>query len=77
MSSVISMEEWLRQKQDNQENDNRLFLTEKEIRSSLHFKDASEEEVKNIMLTLHDIALLTYEAFCRETHQNRQLDNAA
>lgn len=76
MSTVITLHDWLQQRQENQESDKRLFLTENEVRSSLHYKDATDEEVANIIATLHDLALLTYDAFCREVNNSQILEAA-
>jgi hypothetical protein len=56
MSTVVSMQDWLNQHSENNEADKRLFLTEEEVRSFPLFKDATPEEVANIIATLHDLA---------------------
>jgi len=76
MSTVITLHDWLQQKQENQESDQRLFLTENEVRSCPHYKDATDEEVANIIATLHDLALLTYDAFCMEVNNDQILEAA-
>jgi hypothetical protein len=77
MQDVISMRQWLEQKQENQESDKRLFLIEKEINSLTHYRDATDEEIKNIIVTLHDLSLLVDEVFCREACQGEYLNKAA
>jgi hypothetical protein len=76
MSTVITLHDWLQQKQENQESEKRLFLTENEVRSFLPYKDATDEEVANIIATIHDLALLTYDAFCREVNNSQILEAA-
>ena len=77
MSTIIDFQEWLQQNPNNNEKDERLFLTEKEVRSFPQFKDAPPEEVENIINTLHDLALVTYELFCKESHQNEAVKKVA
>jgi hypothetical protein len=77
MASIISLQDWLEQKPENQINDQKLFLTEEEVRSFPQFKDASNEEVQNIIDTLHELALVAYELFCKETRQNQAVNEAA
>lgn len=77
MSTLIQFQEWLEQDSNNHEKDERLFLTEEEVRSFPQFKDATSEEVENIIDTLHDLALVTYELFCKETRQNEIVRKAA
>jgi len=77
MASIISLQDWLDQRPENKETDQRLFLTEEEVRSFSQFKEASEAEVQNIVDTLHDLALVAYELFCKETCQNQALNKAA
>lgn len=72
MSTVISVKDWLEQKKENQQTDKHLFLTPEEVRSSPHYCNATEEEVANIINTLHDLALLTYEVFCQEVNQENK-----
>jgi len=77
MSTLIDFQEWLQQNPSHNEKDERLFLTEKEVRSFPQFKDATPEEVENIINTLHDLALITYELFCKKTRQNETVKKAA
>jgi len=77
MSSVIHFQEWLEQSSGNQEKDGRLFLTEEEVRAFPQFKDVTDEEVKNIICTLHDLALITYEIFCKELNEDNVINKAA
>jgi predicted ATP-grasp superfamily ATP-dependent carboligase len=74
MASIVSIKEWLDQDFENSEADERLFLTEEEVRSFPQFANASEEEVENIIDTLHDLALITYELFCKRQRLNSKID---
>jgi len=69
MSTIVSMQDWLDQHPENSQTDKRLFLNEEQIRSFPQFKDTSPEEVENIIGTLHDLALISYELFCQETSE--------
>lgn len=77
MSTIVSLQDWLNQHPENNEADKRLFLTEGEVRSFPQFKDATPEEVENIIGTLHDLALVCYEQFCRETREDKSVSKAA
>jgi hypothetical protein len=46
--------------------ESKLFLTEKELRSYPKYKNASDEEVQNAILTFHKLALVCHHAFCSE-----------
>lgn len=77
MSKLITMQEWQDQHPGNKPADEKLFLTEAEVRSFPDFKEASPEEIENIIGTLHDLALVCYERFCRETAEDKRLSEAA
>lgn len=70
MSIIVSMQDWLDQHPDKSEAHKRLFLSERQVRSFPQFKDATSEEIENIIGTLHDLALISYELFCREVQEN-------
>jgi hypothetical protein len=76
MATLMSYEDWL-QCSEATEKDERLFLTEKEVRSLPKFKNATEAEVANIIQTLHDLALVTYELFCQEAADSQDYAKAA
>ena len=63
---IVPFQKWLKEQPANSETDERLFLTEEEVRAFPQFKDATAEEIENIMDTLHALALITYEIFCKE-----------
>ncbi|MFT3949059.1 MAG: hypothetical protein QM763_18995 [Agriterribacter sp.] len=77
MSKIISLQDWLDESPQHSEADPRLFLTEEQVRSFPQFKEASDENVQNIISTLHDLALASYELFCREPNKDNELNRAA
>lgn len=66
MSKIVDFEQWLRENEANQKKETKLFLTEAEVRSFPKFKNASDEQVQNIITTLHNLALVSYQVFCKE-----------
>lgn len=76
MSKVITLNEWLNIQPTNKETDPRLFLTEDEVRSFRQFEDTNPEEIQNIISTLHNLALTTYDLYCNEL-KNREISSAA
>lgn len=54
-----------------------LFLTEKQVRAYPQFRDAPEEEIINIINTLHQLALITYEVVSVELNQRAGISQAA
>ena len=72
MANIINFQEWLA---DNN-NEKRLFLSEKQIRSFPGFENTPDEEVINIINTLHQFSLITYELITTELNQ-KLADNQA
>ncbi len=70
MSTIVSMQDWIDQQPEKSEAHKRLFLSEQQVRSFPQFKDATPQEIENIIRTLHDLALISYELFCREAQEN-------
>lgn len=66
MAKSKDLSEWLRLNEKVEKEEQKLFLTEAEVRSFPKYKDATDEEVRNIINTLHKLALICYEAFCKE-----------
>jgi hypothetical protein len=66
MSKIVDLQDWLEQNQKVEKQESKLFLTEKELRAFPGYKHATEEEVQNAILTFHKLALICYEAFCKE-----------
>lgn len=54
-----------------------LFLTEKQVRAYPQFRDAPEEEIINIINTLHQLALITYEVITAELNRQVGISQAA
>jgi|GEM_PF-3543578 len=52
----------------------KLFLTPKEVRSFPKYANASDEEVWNAITTLHNLALICYEAFVKEENAKSAID---
>jgi hypothetical protein len=66
MSKLVDLQDWLQQNEKVEKQESKLFLTEKELRAFPKYKHASDEEVQNAILTFHKLALICYEAFCKE-----------
>jgi predicted ATP-grasp superfamily ATP-dependent carboligase len=75
MAIIISLQDWQNDHQD--DGDKRLFLTEKEVRSVKGFENISDEEVINIIHTLHEFSLITYELIETEINQLAVIVDAA
>ena len=75
MAKIISLQDWQNDHQD--DGDKRLFLTEKQVRSVKGFENISDEEVINIIHTLHEFSLITYELIEREINQQALIADAA
>jgi len=76
MPNILDLEEWLNERKQDQKGNELLLLTTEQIRSSPDFKDACEEEILNIINTLHKLALLTYKVVSNELNQ-QMLENQA
>jgi hypothetical protein len=66
MSKLVNLQGWLHQNEKVEKQESKLFLTEEELRAFPKYKHASDEEVQNAILTFHKLALICYQAFCRE-----------
>lgn len=66
MSKLVDLQDWLQQNEKVEKQESKLFLTEKELRAFPKYKNASAEEVQNAILTFHKLALICYQAFCKE-----------
>ena len=69
MSKLKNLKEWSEDNSTEPHNDGRLFLTPQQVRADPNFKDATDEEVENIIHTLHQLSLITYEVICREKEE--------
>lgn len=56
MRTVVKLNDWQQENQTDNQSADKLFLTEKQIRTYPQFKDATDEEVVNIIITLHQFA---------------------
>lgn len=66
MSKLVDLQDWLQQNEKVEKQESKLFLTEEELRAFPKYKNASNEEVQNAILTLHKLAMICYQAFCKE-----------
>ncbi len=69
MSNIVNIEEWFQERKHDQKSNEQLSLTEEQVRSLPDFKDSSDDEIKNIIITLHNLALLTYKMVSIELNQ--------
>ncbi len=76
MSKLVDLQDWLQQNEKVEKQESKLFLTENELRAFPKYKNASDGEVQNAILTFHKLALICYQAFCKE-EQQRELPKAA
>ena len=67
MAKNINLEEWLAENKSGK--DQQLFLSDKQVRSFKEFEDTSDEDVINIINTLHQLSLITYEIITAELNQ--------
>ena len=67
MAKIINLEEWLAENKSGK--DQQLFLSEKQVRSFKQFENSSDEKVINIINTLHQLSLITYEIITAELNQ--------
>ena len=73
METLIKIQDWLDDQPPNLEKEKRLFLTEKQIRSYPTFKNVSDEAVINIINSLHQLSLITYEIVSRELNDRVEI----
>jgi hypothetical protein len=77
MSSIVNLQDWKEDQQSGSESEKKLFLTESEIRAYPQFKDSSPEEIINIINSLHQLALITYELVSKELNEQTGIPQAA
>ena len=75
MANIIPLQEW--REDNNNEKEKWLFLTEKQVRSFPGFENIPDEEVINIINTLHEFSLITYEVITAELNQQMLKSQAA
>lgn len=66
MSKLVDLQDWCQLNEKVEKQESKLFLTDKELRAYSKYKNATDEEVKNAILTFHKLALICYQAFCKE-----------
>ena len=64
MANIIKLNNWLAE--NKLDKGKQLFLTEKQVRSFSGFENATDDEVQNIINSLHILSLITYEFVTRE-----------
>ena len=64
MANIINLDNWLAENKLGK--GKQLFLTEKQVRSFLGFENATDDEVQQIINSLHILSLITYELVTRE-----------
>jgi ribosomal protein S15P/S13E len=77
MSGIVNLQDWKEEHPQDPDSQKKLFLTESQVRAYPHFKDASPEEIINIINTLHQLALITYELVSQELNAQTGIPQAA
>ena len=75
MGNIIKLDTWLAENKPIK--GKQLFLTEKQVRSFPGFENATDDEVQNIISSLHILSLLTYEIVTGELNQQMLEKEAA
>ncbi len=75
MANIIKMDTWLAE--NKAVKGKQLFLTEKQVRSFPLFENATDDEVQNIISSLHVLSLITYEFVTGELNQQMLEKEAA
>lgn len=76
MSSITTFQDWKEDQHSSTESEKRLFLTESQVRAYPQFKDTSPEEIINIINSLHQLALITYELVSKELNEQAGIPQA-
>lgn len=77
MSSIVNLQDWKEEHSQGSDSEKKLFLTESQVREYPQFKDASPEEIINIINSLHQLALITYELVSKELNKGIGIPQAA
>lgn len=77
MSSIVNLPDWKEDQQSGSESEKKLFLTESQVRAYPQFNDVSPEEIINIINSLHQLALITYELVSKEINEQASIPQAA
>ena len=67
MANIINLDNWLAENKLGK--GKQLFLTENQVRSFSGFEDATDDEVQQIINSLHILSLITYELVTKELNQ--------
>ena len=67
MANIINLDNWLAENKLGK--DKQLFLTEKQVRTFSGFENATDDEVQQIINSLHILSLITYELVTTELNQ--------
>ena len=67
MADIINLDNWLAENKLGK--GKQLFLTEKQVRSFSGFENATDDEVQQIINSLHILTLITYELVTTELNQ--------
>lgn len=69
MAKHQDLKDWLLLNEKVDKEEKKLFFTEGELRLFPKYKDATAKEILNAINTFHDLALITYQVFCKEELQ--------
>lgn len=64
MANIINLDNWLAE--NKLDKGKQLFLTEKQIRTFSGFENVTDDEVQQIINSLHIFSLITYELVTQE-----------
>ena len=64
MANIINLENWLAENKLGK--GKQLFLTEKQVRSFSGFENVTDDELQQIISSLHILSLITYELVTQE-----------
>ena len=64
MANIINLDNWLAENKLGK--GKQLFLTETQVRSFPGFENATDDEVQQIISSLHILSLITYELVTKE-----------
>ena len=64
MANIINLDNWLTENKLGK--GKQLFLTEKQVRTFSGFENETDDEVQNIINSLHILSLITYELVTKE-----------
>ena len=75
MADIINLQDWLT---ENKEKETKaLYLTANEIRVVPGFENISDEEVINVINTLHQLSLITYSTVTNELNTEMRKQEVA